>query len=328
MTDKIRWGILSTGNIAKQFARALALLDDAELLAVGSRSQDTADAFGEQFNVLRRYASYEEVANDPDVDVVYIGTPQSHHYPNTMMCLDAGKAVLCEKPFAINAQQSKAMIDHAREKNLFIMEAVWTRFLPAIVKVDELLKHGVLGDILMVQADFGFTHTIEPKHRLFDLNLGGGALLDVGIYPVNLASLVFGKQPERIATLAHIGETGVDEQAAMIFTYDHNQMAILSTAIRTQTQHEAIIIGTKGTIRLKDWWQSTGFTLTLNGEEPQVYELPFAGNGYNYEAAAVMDCLRAGKLEHAIMPHAETLAIMRTLDRIRAEWGLTYPMEE
>jgi predicted dehydrogenase len=327
MTTPIRWGILGTGNIAGQFAQGLTSLDDAELVAVGSRSQESADSFGDRFGVPRRHGSYEALASDPLVDAVYIGTPHSLHKENTIMCLKAGKAVLCEKPFAINAAETREMIAVARERKLFLMEAVWSRFLPLLVKLRELLAEGAIGEVRMLYADFGFRASVNPESRLFNPALGGGALLDVGIYPVSLAHMILGK-PNRIAALAEIGETGVDEQGAMILGFPKGELALLSTAIRTSTPHEATILGTKGSIRLeREWWHGTKLTLQRGDGAPEQLDLPFEGNGYNYEAAEVGRCLREGRLESDVIPLDETLEVMETLDAIRAQWGLKYPME-
>ncbi|MCP4541266.1 MAG: Gfo/Idh/MocA family oxidoreductase [Chloroflexi bacterium] len=325
--DKIRWGVLGTGSIARQFARGLAILPDAELVAVGSRSQASADTFGNEFNVPHRYARYTALADDPDVDVVYVATPHNLHRENSLLCLQAGKAVLCEKPFAINATQAEEIVALAREKQLFLMEAMWTRFLPILTKTRQVLADGTVGDVRMVMADFGFRAAFDPQSRLFDPNLGGGALLDVGIYPISLASMVFGS-PTRISSMAHLGQTGVDEQSAMILGYDQGQLAVLTTAVRTKTPHEATLIGTKGQIRVHaPWWQPTRLTLSVQGKRDRVTRLQFKGNGYNYEAVEVMNCLRSGKMESDVMPLDETLAIMRTMDQIRTQWGLHYPME-
>jgi predicted dehydrogenase len=328
MTSKVRWGILGTGNIAKQLARGLAVLPEAELLAVGSRSQAKADGFGEQFDVERRYASYADLANDPDVDVVYIATPHSRHREDSVLCLQAGKAVLCEKPFAINAAEAREMISLARERRLFLMEAMWTRFLPVLGRVRQLLADGVIGDLRMLTADFGFCASFNPQMRLFNPELGGGALLDVGIYPISLASMVFGTRPTRVSSMAHLGQTGVDEQSAVIMGYGQGQMAVLSAAVRIETPQEAVLIGTEGWIRLHTpWWKPAALTVSIRGQEDRTESLPMEGNGYNYEAAEVMACLRAGKPESDVMPLDETLAIIETLDQIRAQWGMRYPME-
>ena len=327
MSQKVRWGILGTGNIAHQFARGLTALPEAELVAVGSRSQGTADAFGDEFGVAHRHASYEALAGDPEVEAIYVSTPHSYHKDNTLLCLEAGKAVLCEKPFAINAREAQEMIRFAREKRVFLMEAMWTRFLPVLVRVRQLLAEQAIGEVRMLSADFGFRTEARPESRLFNPELGGGALLDVGVYPVSLASMIFGT-PSRIAGLAHLGEMGVDEQGAMILMYGGGQIATLYTAIRTNTPHEATIMGTQGSIRLHSpWWKGTAMTLSVRGGEDEVIDLPFEGNGYNYEAAEVGRCLREGRLESDQMPLDETLAIMQVMDQIREQWGLRYPMD-
>lgn len=327
MTDTFRWGILGTGSIARQFATGLQALPDATLAAVGSRTQESADAFGDRFGAARRHASYEALAADPEVDAIYVATPHSLHRECTLLCIEHGKPVLCEKPFAINAAQAADMVAAARARGVFLMEAMWTRFLPLIGRMRQLLKDGAIGEVRMLHADFGFRTGVNPTGRLFDPALGGGALLDVGIYPVSLASLVLG-QPARIVAMADIGSTGVDEQAGIILGYDGGQLALLSTAIRTSTPHEARIMGTQGLIHLHgQWWRGTGLTLAVDGQEPQQIEEPITGNGYNYEAAEVARCVRAGLAESDTMPLDETLAIMRTLDAVRAQWGLRYPME-
>lgn len=323
----IRWGILGTGNIASQFARGLRSVPDAQLIAVASRSQASADKFGDKFDVPRRHATYEALASDPDVDAVYVATPHPFHCENTLLCLDAGKAVLCEKPFALNAREAQTMIARAREKRLFLMEAMWTRFLPVIVRVRELLAAGAIGEPRMLTADFGFRADFDPHQRLFNPLLGGGALLDVGIYPVALASMIFGI-PDDITAKAHLGETGVDEQTALIFGYKGGQLALLSCAVRLDTPQEAIIMGTEGSIRIASpWWVPRSFSVVKPDKAVEVFNPPFEGNGYNYEAVEVARCINAGLLESPVMPLDESLALMRVLDTAREQMGLVYPME-
>jgi predicted dehydrogenase len=298
------------------------------LVAVGSRSQANADAFGDEFNVPHRHASYAALADAPDIDVVYVATPHSLHRDNSLLCLQAGKAVLCEKPFAINAAEAEEVVAMAQERQLFLMEAMWTRFLPVLVKIRQLLADGAIGAVRIITADFGFCASFNPQSRLFDPHLGGGALLDVGVYTISLASMVFGSPPSRISSMAHLGQTGVDEQAAMILGYDQGQLAVLTTAIRTNTPQEATLNGTAGQIRIHaPWWKPDALTLSVQGQEDQVVHLPLEGNGYNYEAVEAMNCLRSGRAESDAMPLDETLAIMKTMDQIRAQWGLRYPME-
>jgi predicted dehydrogenase len=325
--DKIRWGILGTGRIAGIFAAGLADLGDAELVAVGSRTAAAADTFGDRYGVPRRHASYAALASDPQVDAIYVATPHTFHKENSLLCLQAGKAVLCEKPFTINAREAAELIAYARERRLFLMEAMWTRFLPLMVRLRELIAGGAIGEVRMVQADFDFRTEVNPRSRLFDPALGGGALLDVGVYPMSLASMLLGT-PSEIASLAHLGATGVDEQSAAVLRYAGGRLAVLTSAIRIGGPHEALIRGTDGYIRIdSEWWRAARMTLVRSGRPDELIEAPMVGNGYSYEATEVMRCLRDGRIESDVMPLDESLAIMRTLDAIRAQWGLRYPGE-
>jgi predicted dehydrogenase len=245
----IRWGIMGTGAIAATFARGLTDLPDAVLVAVGSRTAQAAEQFGARFGVPRHHASYAALAADPEVDAVYIATPHPFHYPNARLCLAAGKAVLCEKPFTLNAREAAALIEEARARGVFLMEAMWTRCLPLFVRLRELLAAGAIGTPRMVQADFNFRTAVQPRSRLFDLELGGGALLDVGVYPVSLASMVFGT-PTAITSQAHIGTTGVDEQCGLVLHHADGALAVLTAAIRTGGPNAALIRGTNGSIQI------------------------------------------------------------------------------
>lgn len=328
MKEKINvnWGILATGGIAAAMAKGLARVPNVHLAAVGSRTQKAADRFGQRFGIPKRYGSYEDLARDPEIDVVYVSTPHNLHYENCLMLINSGKDVLCEKPFTINAGQAAEVIALARKKKRFVLEAMWTRFLPAIVKVREILKEGRLGEIRMLNASFGFKAEFDPLHRLFNPSLGGGALLDVGVYPVSFASMVFGI-PAQISSQCFLGKTGVDEQSAMLFRYEKGQMAVLSAAVRTEIPQDAYIIGTEGTLRIHaPWWQSKKLSMRI-GKREKVIKLPFQGNGFSFEAEEVMSCLREGRLESEVMPLDESLAIMKTMDTIRTQWGLRYPME-
>lgn len=326
MKDKIYWGILGTGGIAAAFAKGLSMVQNVVLAAVGSRAMETAGSFGRRFNIPKRYGSYEELARDPDLDVVYVATPHNLHQDNCLLLLEEGKSVLCEKPFTINAVEAEKVLALAHKKRLFVMEAMWTRFLPAIVKVREILAEGLIGDVRMILASFGFKAKFDPQHRLFDPHLGGGSLLDVGVYPVSLASMVLGT-PASISSQASLGETGVDEQAAMIFGYQGGEVAVLSSAVRTEIPQDAYILGTKGRICIfSPWWRSQKLSLK-RGDREKTLKMAFKGNGFSFEAEEVMRCLRQGKIESEIMTHQETLSIMKIMDKIRAQWGLKYPME-
>jgi predicted dehydrogenase len=324
----IRWGIIGTGNIAHHFANGLKVVPDAELVAVGSRSVEKANTFGDEFDVPRRYGSYAELVADPEVDVVYVSTPHQDHRASTLLCLDAGKPVLCEKPFAINVGEAREMVDAARAKGLFLMEAMWTRYRPTMVKVRELIGEGALGDVRFLSANIGWKSQFDPEFRLFNPDLGGGALLDGGVYPVSFASMVLGA-PSAIASVATLGETNVDEQEAIALAYPSGAVASLGVTIQASPISIGLILGTKGRIEIHhDWHRPEGLTFTPYGGESQRFDYPQTeGNGYQYEAIEVGRCLREGLLESPVMTLDETLSIMETMDTLRGQWGVRYPME-
>ena len=323
--DRIRWGILGTGAIAHQFARALNSLPDAEIAAVGSRSHAAADAFAREFGIPRAYGSYSRLAADAGVDIVYIATPHAMHRDNSALCLEQGKAVLCEKPFAINRAQADDVIQLARARRLFVMEAMWTRFLPAVRKATRWIAEGAIGDVRMVQASFGFR---DDSPALFDPRLGGGSLLDVGVYPITLAHLAFGSSPDRIQSLATLGRNGVDEQAGILLGFPGGGIAVLSSAIQTETPQDAYILGTAGKIQLHaPFWAATRVSHVPEHGAPETLDFPHSCNGYEYEAIEAQRCVREGRIESELMPHDTTLKIMDTLDTLRRQWGLIYPME-
>jgi predicted dehydrogenase len=324
--NKIRWGILGTGNIARQFALGLSDAPCAELIAVGSRSLEKALAFGHEFGIPRCHGAYAELAEDPGLDVVYVATPHTLHVENTISCLRAGKAVLCEKPIAINETQAREAIDIARQNKLFLMEAMWTRFLPPFVQLRRMLADGAIGKARFVSADLGFKVERDPESRLFDPNLGGGCLLDLGIYPISLATMVLGT-PAKVSGEVSIGPTGVDEEEAITMSYAGGQLASLFASIRTRTHQQASIFGTEGFIHfLSDWWKGGQMSVTA-GEKSWKVNAPVEGNGYQYEAEEVGRCLEAGKFQSDVMSWEESLTVLRTMDQLRAMWGLKYPME-
>ncbi len=323
----IRWGILGTGAIAAAFATALRQVTDATLFAVGSRSQTSADDFAQTHDVGRAFASYAELAADPDVDVVYIASPHTAHFEHTMLCLGAGKHVLCEKPFALNSTQTEQMVALAKHNGLFLMEAMWMRFIPLIIELRRRVDAGEIGPVRMIQADFGFRATRNPHSRLFNPELAGGALLDLGIYPLAFSALLLGA-PTEITSLANIGTTGVDEQSAYVLKHEGGELSVLASALRTQTSMSAWVYGTDGRIHLpKQFWRAKEMVLYRNEMETESIHLPYAGNGYQFEAQEVVDCLRAGKTESEIMPLRDSEALMGTMDTIRRQWGLKCPNE-
>jgi len=325
--EKFRWGILAPGGIARKFVTGLKGLDDARAVAVGSRSLDRAEAFAAEYGLDRAYASYEELAKDPELDAIYIATPHNRHKDNTILCLENGKAVLCEKPFAVSAAESEEMAAAARANGVFLMEAMWTRFLPAWRQVRRWLDEGAIGDVRLINATFGFRGRWNPEGRLLNPELAGGGILDVGIYVTSAAYWVTGRDPVAITSEAHLGETGVDEQAAFVFRYDDGALAMLACGVRTGMRHTALIYGSDGWIEVPHmFWNSTKAVLH-RGDEATVFEEPHACNGYEFEAREVAECVRAGRTESPIMTLDETVRIMRTLDTIRDQAGLVYPVE-
>ena len=323
----IRWAILGPGRISRKFAAGLREAAGAELAAVGSRVRERAAAFAAEFGAPRVHGSYAELAADPDVDAVYIGTPHAFHHDHTLLCLEAGKHVLCEKPLALNAVQAGRMIDAARARGLVLMEALWTRFLPSIVRARELVAGGAIGDVRTITADFGFRATFDPRSRLFAPELGGGALLDLGIYPLNLAWM-FGGEPLAMESLATLGETGVDEEEAIILRHAEGRQSILSASLRVDTPREARLLGTGGSLTIAHpWWAGSRLVLQSRGGEDEIINMPARGGGYTHEAEAFMDAVRAGAAEVAGMPLDESLAILRAMDALRARWGVRYPGE-
>lgn len=324
MTKKYNWGIIGPGRIAHKFAKDLDLLPQANLHAVASRSEERARAFALQYGAAHYYGSYQEIINCPDLDVVYIATPHTGHCEATLMCLEAGIPVLCEKPFAMNSREVRRMVELARGKGVFLMEAIWTRFLPTIEKTLELIAAGEIGQVKSVKADFGFKAMFDPAGRLYNPELGGGALLDIGIYPVFLALLIMGK-PDRSAALAHLGVTGVDEEIGVLFHYHSGQMAHLHATIQTNTKTEAFIYGDEGVIQIETRWHGpSSLSLWRFGERPRNFSFDYRGNGYEYEAEEVMQCLEMGKAESDRLPLSFSEDLMAVLDDLRAQIGLRY----
>ncbi|OEZ62276.1 Gfo/Idh/MocA family protein [Duganella sp. HH105] len=330
MTQVIRWGILGTGKIAKAFATALQDTPGAKLAAVASRSVDSATKFGIEYGAERFHGSYQALADDPEVDVIYIGTPHPMHHENALMCLHGGKGVLVEKSFTMNRRQAEDIINLARQKKLFVMEAMWTRFMPAVVEAKRIVDSGEIGVPANVSADFGFTSDAGPEHRLFAPELGGGALLDLGIYPLSMASFFLGPVTG-VKAQAEMAATGVDMQTAFTLMHKDGGVSSCACSLRSRTPTELTISGTKGFVRLHDRFHNTEtITVTLvdgASRSERTINLPRSGNGYTHEAQEVGRCIRAGLIESPVMPHEETLSIMGTLDDIRAQIGLKYTFD-
>ena len=324
MTAFIRWGILSAGRIADRFAGDLKKTPGAKVVAVAARSAQRAAAFAAKHSIPRAYGSYEELAKDPDIDVIYVGTTHNFHREHTLLCLENGKHVLCEKPFALNAAEARQMIACAHEKKLFLMEAMWSRFNPTYMRAMRWINDGLIGEVRMLKADFGFKAPWEPERRLLNPTLAGGSILDVGIYPIALASNLFGLQPSHIQALAFLGTTGVDEQAGMILKYAHGQLALLSSAVRTRIPNNALIIGTEGMVWMPVFWRAR---LALLWRPKKLPRITWGTAGYQFEAIEVGQCIREKRIESTVIPLAESLALMETMDQIREKIDLKYPGE-
>jgi predicted dehydrogenase len=323
----IRWGVLGTGGIANAFAGDLPLAPGAELAAVGSRRLDTASAFAEKFGFARAHGSWQALAADPDVDVVYVATPHAVHYAAAMACLEGGKAVLCEKPMTLDMASSARLVQEARTRGLFLMEAMWMRCNPAVRSIVEAIRDGVIGAVRSVNADFGVQGPFPATHRMRAPELGGGALLDLGVYPINLAHLVLGA-PATVLSWAHLTPEGVDENTGMLLGYDSGAVALLSCGLTTASPVTASVSGPLGRIELPHgFFHPDTFTLYPVGGEPQTFHVPYEGTGMLHEAAEAMRCLREGLLESPLVPWQATLDVMGIMDEVRSQVGVRYPGE-
>lgn len=320
---KIKWGIIGLGKIANKFAEGLTSVENAELYAVASRDLGNAEKFSGIHKAEVFYGSYKELMEDPEVDVIYIATPHVFHYELTLKCINHGKAVLCEKPFAMNIQETEEMIALSREKKVFLMEALWTRFLPHFQYVSERIKSGEFGELRSIKADFGFSAKFDKTKRLFNRYLGGGSLLDIGIYPVFLAYSLLGK-PDTIKAEAEITETGVDSECRMKFNYANNVKAELFSTFKEKTPTTAEITLEKGKILMNSRFHEPTTVIIISNGKEEIREFGVQTNGYNFEAAHVSEMIQKGKTESDIWSLDQTRDLMSLLDQVREEIGLTY----
>jgi predicted dehydrogenase len=320
-----RWGILGAGGIAEQFTRDVLRLEDHRVVAVGSRSQVKADAFADKFAIGHRHDSYQKLVNDPDVDGVYVATHHPMHMRDTLMALNAGKPVLCEKPFAMSYDETKTMIDTARSKNLLLMEAMWARYLPHMIQIREIIKSGVLGEIISVRADHGQWFAKDPEFRLFNPEFGGGALFDLGIYPVSFASMVLGT-PSRITARSTKAFTGVDGQTSIILEYPSGAQAILNTTNLAATPNRALIVGSDARIEIDRTFYNPTTWRVINYKDEVIAgsDKRYVGHGLREEAIEFARCFRAGEKESPMLPLDETLSIMGTITEIADQIGLKF----
>src|SRR4051794_50282 len=325
MTNPVRWGLMATGGIAHAFAQDLRLLPDCELLAAGSRAQSTADAFAAELGIPRAYGSYAELAADPEIDAIYVSPPHPGHLAATLLALENGKAVLCEKPFAMDRAEAQQMVDAARANGVFLMEAMWTRFLPHVARIREILAAGTLGEVVYLTAEHGQWFVEDPAHRLFAAALGGGALLDLGIYPVSFAHFVFGP-PSSITAVSTPAFTGVDATTSMLMRYPSGAHAVLTTTLAAASTNPAAVHGTEARLEIDGtFYVPTSFrVIGRDGEVLESFTSPPEGRGMQYEAAEVNRCLRKGLTESPLLPLDESLEIMGVLDEARSQIGLDY----
>jgi len=323
MTDAVRWGIFGTGKIARAFANALKDVPGATLAAVGARSSEKAAAFAAEFGAPASYGTCEALA-EAGVDLVYIATPHPQHADNALTVLRAGKGVLCEKPFTMNLREAEQVVTLARSRGLFLMEAMWTRYLPAYQEVQRILASGEIGTPRQVVADFGFAAQFGPEHRVFNPDLGGGALLDLGIYPLSIAAGLMGPVLD-VRAQAEMGPTGVDVQTGFTLKHAGGGMSVCSCSLQARTPGELTVSGERGQVRMNTMFhRATSITVSLEDGSVRTIETPYLGNGYVHEAIEAQRCWREGLLESPVMPLGETLALMGVMDEIRRQIGLGY----
>ena len=327
MEKPIRWGIAGPGGIARKFADDMQLVEGCRLVAVGSRNLERAKSFAEDYGAELAFGSYEELFECKEVDVIYIATPHTSHAELSMLAMEKGKNVLCEKPFGINSGDVRRMIDLANEKGVFLMEALWSRFNPTVRAVKERIEDGEIGNVRYLHADFAFYALDKSEDgRLLNPDLAGGSILDIGIYPIFLAYLILGK-PEKIYSTSNFYKTGVEIQTSMIFSYPDAQ-AILYSGLNSKSEMKAEISGEKGSLFMKPRWHETEGFLLERDEEISDFELPTPGNGYTFEIEEVNECLRSGKLQSDAWSHRNSLDLMEIMDEIRRQGKVEFPFEK
>ena len=322
-----RIGIIGAGWIAEKMAQAIAPLKDVEIYAIASRSAEKAEAFAQKYKIPQAYGSYEAMAADPAIDLVYIATPHSHHYEHSMMALEQGKPVLVEKAFTANAAQAEKLIRTAEEKGIFITEAIWTRYMPLSHKVKEIMESGIIGQPRVLTATL--CYMMEDKERIVKPELCGGALLDLGVYALNFARMYFGTDIVRTVSNCHLGPTGMDMHECISLSFADGRMANLQSGALCLNDRQGIISGTEGYIRIDNINCPEVIEVWRNYQLEERYTKPEdMVNGYEYQVLECKRCIEAGLLESPMMPHQETISIMRQMDDLRQEWGVRYPYDE
>lgn len=327
MQQKLKVGILGAGHIAQKMATTLMGMKEAELYAVAARELSRAEQFADEFHAQKAYGNYEALADDPDIDLIYIATPHSHHFGPARMCLLKGKPVLCEKAFTANASEAEELIRIAQEKQVFLAEAIWTRYMPFSRTIRELTESGIIGKPMMLTASLGYP--IAHKERIVRLELCGGALYDLGVYPINFALMAFGNDLEKITSTCMKNEAGVDMQNSITFTYRDGRMAVMQTTAFCASDRQGIISGDKGYLVIDNINNpQQAVVYNTDHQETGRYTCPPQITGFEYQVLEAAEAIRQGAIEPASMPHAETLRVMRMLDSLRQEWGIRFPMDE
>lgn len=327
MQQKLKVGILGAGHIAQKMATTLMGMKEAELYAVAARELSRAEQFANEFHAQKAYGNYEALADDPDIDLIYIATPHSHHFGPARMCLLKGKPVLCEKAFTANAREAEELIRIAQEKQVFLAEAIWTRYMPFSRTIRELTESGIIGKPMMLTASLGYP--IAHKERIVRLELCGGALYDLGVYPINFALMTFGNDLEKITSTCMKNEAGVDMQNSITFTYRDGRMAVMQTTAFCASDRQGIISGDKGYLVIDNINNpQQAVVYNTDHQETGRYTCPPQITGFEYQVLEAAEAIRQGAIEPASMPHAETLRVMRMLDSFRQEWGIRFPMDE
>jgi predicted dehydrogenase len=323
----VRWGIFGHGGIVPKFLDAADVVDGHETVAVCGRDRSRANAFSRRYGIDRAFTDLRAMISESEIDALYVATPHSSHHDATVAALESGVAVLCEKPMAVNAAQARRMIDAAKASNRFLMEAMWTRFLPIHETVRKWISAGRIGEIKLIEAAFGFAADFDAEHRLFDPDLAGGALLDVGVYPLTFARWLYGEEPRAVAVQASFAPSGVDDNVEMQLTFPSGGVAQLGCALRVVLPNVARVIGTEGHIEIPQFWRAREATLHCGGGVERA-SAPHVVNGFEYQIAEVGRCLAAGRVQSETVPWSESIAMAELCDRIRADMGLRYPADE
>lgn len=326
MKEIIKWGILGCGQIANKFTESIVAVEGSEIAAVASQTPGKAEAFAKKHGIKTFYSSYEQLLQDESVEMVYIATTHNFHYQNAKQVLEAGKSLLCEKPFTVNSREMKSLMNLAANKKLFMMEAMWTRFLPVMVQIRKWLHEEIIGEVKLIRAEFGFNCPFDPESRMFNPDLAGGALLDAGIYPLSFANMVMRDKPVEIKAVGEIGQTGVDVNSSYMLRYESGCLALLNSTVNAPVDSRAEIVGTKGKIIIPGLFLGAQNVLIhLLGSEPIEMMLPFEEKtGFQFEIEAAAGSFRKGQMENDIMPLSDTLQLMETIDEIKSQLGLVY----